>query len=797
MLNPFRSYFNWLQKGVPTGEIVRYPVIGENYQSQVEGLYIVGDLSGLPLLKFAAKQGYEVITRIVEELKALGAPPDSKVYDVVIIGAGAAGLAGALHAKKMGLHYVVLEGARIANTIVNFPKGKLIFAEPMQIFNPSELPVVESTREETLDTWFKLLDREKLNIQEGMNVTDVRKGKDGIFEVIAENQTPLQARRVVLATGKAGKSRRLEVPGENLEKVADRLFSPKDYHDQNILVVGGGDSAVETAVALAETGNKVTLSYRKGEFSRIKEGNFQRISELEKQGSVTILFNSNLKEITQDAVILTVGKELRTLPNDLVFTMIGKELPYEFLERIGITIENTWNLARYVLYGLSVYIFTLVYFGKKIAGTQLLQTPQNPQYWDWWAVPALTVFGMMLAVFVVYVRMNRQRYGTLKSMVPPLAVLAATMAISLYSLYVVSGHKDPLTGQPATYIIKLFGVPLDPPFWYGALYSLTITIFGIRRIATKKSAYITKQTLSLIFFQTFMLFILPYALYFGDVYNFFHLPKWLDELAFPGKSYWRAYGLVLAFPLFIYNLLEGQPITFWLWMTVAQTFVMIPTLIYFFGKGAYCGWICSCGGLAETLGDSYRTLAPHGEKAKRMENIGQVVLGAVLLLTVMWMLGHWTPEGSYFRTVKFGGHTLAEMSEHFKHYYELLIDVTFAGTIGLGAYFFYSGRIWCRYGCPLAALMHIYTRFSRYRIFADKKKCISCNICTKMCHMGIDVMGYASQGKPMDDVECVRCSACVVSCPMDVLSFGRTGTGHPHDPGTKLHQLSYNGKGMK
>jgi polyferredoxin len=100
------------------------------------------------------------------------------------------------------------------------------------------------------------------------------------------------------------------------------------------------------------------------------------------------------------------------------------------------------------------------------------------------------------------------------------------------------------------------------------------------------------------------------------------------------------------------------------------------------------------------------------------------------------------------------------------------VDIIFAGVLGFGVYFFLSGRVWCRFFCPLAALMHIYSRFSRYRIFSDKKKCISCNICTKVCHMGIDVMNYANKGIPMNDVECVSCSACIVNCPTQVLSFG-------------------------
>jgi polyferredoxin len=105
--------------------------------------------------------------------------------------------------------------------------------------------------------------------------------------------------------------------------------------------------------------------------------------------------------------------------------------------------------------------------------------------------------------------------------------------------------------------------------------------------------------------------------------------------------------------------------------------------------------------------------------------------------------------------------------------YKWIVDVFLSGILGVGLYFWYSGRMWCRFACPLAALMHIYTKFSRFRIIPDKKKCISCNVCTTVCHQGIDVMNFANKGKPMDDVECVRCSACVHACPTGVLQFGQ------------------------
>ena len=169
--------------------------------------------------------------------------------------------------------------------------------------------------------------------------------------------------------------------------------------------------------------------------------------------------------------------------------------------------------------------------------------------------------------------------------------------------------------------------------------------------------------------------------------------------------------------------------------------------------------------MAETLGDEYRHLSPHGPKAKSLENIGQFVLLFATIVTFFSVLNHHEvlPKGMWLDTLK--------------GLYKFSIDVFFAGVLGLGVYFFMGGRIWCRYGCPLAALMHIYTRFSKYRILSEKKSCISCNVCTKVCHMGIDVMNFANKGIPMNDVECVRCSTCVTSCPMDVLSFDKLAEG--------------------
>ena len=170
----------------------------------------------------------------------------------------------------------------------------------------------------------------------------------------------------------------------------------------------------------------------------------------------------------------------------------------------------------------------------------------------------------------------------------------------------------------------------------------------------------------------------------------------------------------------------------------------------------------------------YRTLAPHGAKAKKYEFAGQWILLAAFIITGLKLV-----SVLYDFNIPIINEKVSYAAGFFHNFYYIGIDVIFAGVLGVGVYFFLSGRVWCRFGCPLAALMHIYSRFSKYRIFAEKKKCISCNICTKVCHMGIDVMNYANKGIPMNDVECVRCSACVVNCPTEVLSFGALPKSDP------------------
>jgi polyferredoxin len=243
------------------------------------------------------------------------------------------------------------------------------------------------------------------------------------------------------------------------------------------------------------------------------------------------------------------------------------------------------------------------------------------------------------------------------------------------------------------------------------------------------------------------------------------------------RSYWRVIGFVLAWPLVVANWFTDRPMWGWLIVGSLQTFVLIPWLIRRFGKGAYCGWICSCGALAETLGDAHRHKMPHGPRATRWNMVGQVFLAfavALMLLRIASWIFPASPAGAIFHFL-LKGPPLGPGLPLFN--YEYFVDLLWSGIIGVAFYFHLSGRMWCRFACPLAALMHIYARFSRFRIFAEKKKCISCNVCTSDCHQGIDIMNFANMGLPMEDPQCVRCSACVQQCPTGVLALGQLADG--------------------
>ncbi|MBK7974712.1 MAG: NAD(P)-binding domain-containing protein [Deltaproteobacteria bacterium] len=737
-------YARWLHTGWPAGTVEPLPEAAPDGTTAVPGLRIVGDLTGIPLLKLAADSGARAVRAIAAEPDFAvrrdggdghGGAAATDVLDLAIVGAGVAGISAALEAKKAGLRFEVLEAARPFQTLHDFPKAKPIFTYPSELVPAGSLELGADVKERLLE------ELEEQRRAAGIEPRTIRiervERRDELLVLhpSGDGETDaLRARRVIVAIGKSGDHRRLGVPGEERPKVFHRLHDPADHAGKDVLVVGGGDSALETAVALADAGARVTLSYRGADLARPKPEN---VARLRAASGVDVRLGTVVREVGEREVVLAAAGRPgeQRLANDVVFAMIGREAPLAFFRRSGVPIRGEWTRRSIASFGAFLLLCAFVY--------------------NWKAGGALN------QLF--------QRHG-----------------------WFPYGLVAPEPGRSSALATALGHTLREPGFYYSLAYTAAIVAFGAARIRRRRTPYVARQTLALMAFQVLPLFLLPYLLLpWAGHAGWFDggLGKSVADAFFPvagygqGREYWRAFGFVLAWPLFLWNVFTAKPLTAWLVVSALQTFVLIPWLVRRWGKGAYCGWICSCGALAETVGDTQRSKMPHGPRWNRLDLVGQVVLAAALALFAARALSWLAPETSLGRFTQsfydrwLSSATLASSGVlsyvHLDYYH--LVDIGLAGIVGVGCYFWLSGRVWCRFACPLAALMHVYARFSRFRIFADKKKCISCNVCTSVCHQGIDVMAFANKGKPMEDPECVRCSACVQSCPTGVLSFGRLG----------------------
>ena len=764
MFSLIRRYTHWLHTRWPAGTVEKLPEIRADGTTAVPGIRVVGDLTGIPLLKFSADSGARAVRSIAAELRGRR-DADASTVDVAIVGGGVSGIAAAIEARKAGLSFVVFEASEVFSTVANFPTGKPIYTYPTGMTPEGDLQF----RAEVHPKEQLLGDLETQRRAAGIEVTPARilriERRGGILLLHHGDKTTVtRARRAVVAMGRSGNHRRLGVPGEDSGKVFNRLYDPREFAGRRALVVGGGDAALETAIALATGGAHVTLSYRRKDFVRPKSENVEKVRMLvddpdapvaveepsservtaatgdfmeaaggHPQGSLRLALGTRPVRIEAESVTLSDDSERETaVPNDVVFTMLGREAPLAFFRRSRIPIRGEWKAATWV--ALAAFLLFCVFL------------------YNWKANGALNRFFQANRLFP---------YDVAAPSDP--STLAGTLAISAR----------------------------DPGFYYSIAYCLAVLLFGIARIRRRKTPYVTAQTATLTAIQIVPLFLLPFVvlplLGHNGVFDSGFGRTFADHL-FPaadsghGREYWRAFGFILAWPLFIWNVFSPKPLSWWLAIAFVQTFVLIPLVIRRWGKGAYCGWICSCGALAETMGDAHRTKMPHGPIWNRMNMTGQVILAAAFLLfagrVVSWT---WPSSGIGRAAGRFYDRFLSDWSVlgiHLDYYH--VVDLFLAGIVGVGLYFWFSGRVWCRFACPLAALMHIYTRFSRFRIFPEKSKCISCNVCTSVCHQGIDVMNFANKGLPMEDPQCVRCSACVQACPTGVLAFGRyAGNGLP------------------
>lgn len=333
---PTEALVMFPEGGVPPP--LKVPEIDENFQTIVPGQYLIGEVAGKPLVKSAANLGRAV----VEHMMMTGLRPGAigrsdTIVDVAIVGSGPGGLSAALSCIQKGLSYVILEKEQlIASTIARYPKGKLVMAEPYDTANLSFLPVFDSAKEQLIPIWTELMERVGMRINKGESVETVARAADGAFE-IRTTVNVYRAQRVVLSIGTRGKPRTLQVQGENLPKIYNLLEDPDEWRGKSVLVVGGGDSAVEAALALADSGAKVMISYRGKGFNRAAPKNKQTIEQYASEGRLKAKLGSQVLQFEDDSVTLALadGSQKR-YPNDACFVLIGADPPIAWLEKMGI-----------------------------------------------------------------------------------------------------------------------------------------------------------------------------------------------------------------------------------------------------------------------------------------------------------------------------------------------------------------------------------------------------------------------------------------------------------------------------
>ena len=463
--------------------------------SNIAGLYIVGDLTGVPLLKFSADTGARAVRHVVADanFQRAGQQDNSDSLYLAIVGAGVSGMSVALEARQAGLSFTIAETNEPFSTLINFPKGKPIYTYPTAMEPSGHLRFRASVREALIQELKEQAltgDIQPLSVHIG-HVAQ----KEELFKLVTAQGDPMRARRVIVAIGRSGSFRSPDVPSEQLDKVSNRLHDPNDYANQDVLVVGGGDSAVEAAIAIAQSRGRVTSSYRQSAFPRPKSANIETLyslventqavsstgDEAQEPGTIRLFLGSQLLKIEKETVTLrnNDGHEQK-LKNSAVFSMIGRQAPLDFFRRSGVAILGEMTRRQWTLAGLFMTFCFFIYNWK--AGGDLTRAFENAQLFPFNAPNLL---------------------ATIWPKTQNIATLPGIIAFN--------------SGKPS--------------FWYSLLYSALVVVFKARRIQRRRTPYIKWQTLSLIGFQIVPLFLLPYIAlpYLG--YNGFFDNRWAKHVA--------------------------------------------------------------------------------------------------------------------------------------------------------------------------------------------------------------------------------------------------------------------------
>ncbi len=318
---------------------VDIPLLGADFETSVPGIYIAGELGGMGLIRNALSQGRQAVDAIHRRRRSRG-----DGLDLVIVGAGPAGFAASLTAMSHGMKCATIEQESLGGSVFQYPRAKLVMTSPVTLPLVGKMRFGHTAKEALLDFWREVEKKTGIKINYRERVEAITKQGNGF--VVRTTRSEYRTANVLLAIGRRGTPRKLNVPGEDLPKVVYRLIDPEQYSGQRVLVVGGGDSALEAAASIAENGaQSVTLSYRGEAFSRAKPANRERVAAAERVGRLKQLFKSEVRHIAEDRVVLDIDGRGVELPNDAVIVSAGGILPSDFLRGIGVQVETKFGTA--------------------------------------------------------------------------------------------------------------------------------------------------------------------------------------------------------------------------------------------------------------------------------------------------------------------------------------------------------------------------------------------------------------------------------------------------------------------
>jgi thioredoxin reductase/ferredoxin len=327
---------------------VDIPEVSEEFETSVKGIYIAGELGGMGLIRNAIEQGRQAMEFINKHLKS--SSQTASTLDCMIVGAGPSGLSATLQAMSSGLKTITIDQDSIGGTVAHFPRGKLVMTAPATLPLVGKVNFKEISKEDLMSFWKDIIHKNNVNIQEMEALVDIVPLADGCFEVTTTKNS-YHTKKILLTIGRRGSPRKLNVPGEEHPKVTYRMIDPEQYVGEKVLIVGGGDSALEAACSIAELdesgtkGTKVWLSYRSDAFSRAKPKNRARVDKLQAAGILNVLYSSNVESISKDSVLFKPNQEQPALeiPNTSIIVCAGGILPTPFLKKIGIDVATKYG----------------------------------------------------------------------------------------------------------------------------------------------------------------------------------------------------------------------------------------------------------------------------------------------------------------------------------------------------------------------------------------------------------------------------------------------------------------------